>query len=344
MYYFCTYFDHRYMSRGLTLYQSLKRHCPSFCIWMLCMDSEAYRALTQLKLPEVRPLTLDEFERGDEALLHAKQNRSLLEYYFTCTPSLPLFVLSHYLEVDRITYLDADLFFYADPAALFTEMGDRSIAIIEHRFSRRLEHFKKLGIYNVGWLSFRRDNHAQECLFWWRERCNEWCYDRLEDDKFADQKYLDTWPTKFQGTAILLNKGANLAPWNLTNYHINWHESQLWVDDHPLIFFHFHSLKRINEWMFDSNLAHYETTLSPLVRHKIYIPYLQTLREVELDMRILKRWKGQQSLPRHLTEERSHGIQSLLSPVLNAFRDTKNLVKGLLAHQYLLVPSRRAQK
>jgi len=129
---------------------------------MLCLDSEAYHALTQLQLPEVHPLSLDEFERRDDMLLKAKQNRSLLEYYFTCTPSLLLFVLNQYLEVDRITYVDADLFFYADPEALFEEMGDRSIAIIGHRFSKRLEHLKTLGVYNVGWLSFRRDSYARE--------------------------------------------------------------------------------------------------------------------------------------------------------------------------------------
>jgi len=177
-----------------------------------------------------------------------------------------------------------------------------------------------------------------------RERCNEWCYDRLENERFADQKYLDTWPTTFQGTVVLLHKGANLAPWNLTNYKVNWHENQLWVDDQRLIFFHFHSLKRINEWMFDSNLAHYETALSPLVRQKIYIPYLQALREVEEDMKVVRPWKAQQSLPRHPAGRRLQGIQSFLSCVLNMFQNTKNLVKGLLAHQYLLVPIRRAQK
>jgi hypothetical protein len=311
---------------------------------MLCMDTEAYRELAELSLAEVHPLTLDEFERGDEALRQTKQSRSLLEYYFTCTPSLPLYILSHYLEVDRITYLDADLFFYADPAAVFTEIGDHSIAIVGHRFSRRLQHLEALGIYNVGWLSFLRDSHAQECLLWWRERCIEWCYDQLENERFADQKYLDDWPTRFERTVVLRHRGANLAPWNLADYQVSWREDQLWVDDQPLIFFHFHSLKRVHKWLFDSNLAHYETTLSPLVRRKIYTPYLQTLLEVEHDMKALKRWKRDPSLLRHPPDGRSQGIQSLWSPVRNVLQDTRHFVKGLLAHQYLFVPSRRAKK
>jgi hypothetical protein len=344
MHYFCTYFDHRYMSRGLALYRSLRQHCDSFRIWMLCMDAEAYSALAELDLPGVCPLTLEEFEEGDQILLHAKQNRSLLEYYFTCTPCLPLFVLNRCPDVDRITYLDADLFFYADPSAVFTEMGDCSIAIIGHRFSNRLQHLEVLGTYNVGWISFRRDSYSRECLIWWRERCNEWCYDRSEDGRFADQKYLDDWPTRFQGTLVLLHKGANLAPWNLAKYQIGWHADQLWVDDQPLIFFHFHALRRINQWLYDSNMAHYETTLSPLVRNRIYAPYLQTLLQVELDLKALKHLTGHQSLQRHKTVGQSAKTHSFLRHSLSFLYGARHVVKGLLAHQYLLVPKRRTQK
>src|SRR5262249_39830918 len=154
MYYFCTYFDVRYLSRGLALYHSLKWYCPSFRIWILCMDSATHHAVDELNLPEIQPIALGEFERGDESLLYAKQNRSLLEYYFTCTPSLLLFILRNYPQVDLITYLDADLFFYSDPSPLFVEMGVQSVAIIGHRFPQSLQHLHTLGIYNVGWLSF----------------------------------------------------------------------------------------------------------------------------------------------------------------------------------------------
>lgn len=279
MRYFCTYFDQHYLARGLALYQSLKRHCPAFQLWMLCLDQASYTTLAQLSLANVHLISLEEFERGDEALLTAKQNRSLVEYYFTCTPSLPLFVLNHWPEVGSITYLDADLFFFADPTPVYAEIADNSIALIRHRFPPHLKRLEQWGIYNVGLLFLRRDEHALACLCWWRERCLEWCYDRVERDRFADQKYLDQWPHLFSNVVVLQHKGANLAPWNLDNYDIHEEGAGVWVDEQPLIFYHFQGLKQITKWLYDPNLATYNVRLTRILRRSIYGPYLQTLLE-----------------------------------------------------------------
>src|SRR5205085_694539 len=149
MRYFCTYFDQNYLSRGLALYRSLEAHCPAFRLFVLCLDDVCYKTLCGLGLPYLTPISLEEFESGDAALAEAKQNRSRVEYYFTCTPSLPLTILDRWREVDILTYLDADLFFFADPEPLFAEMGDRSIAIIGHRYPPGLRARERFGIYNV---------------------------------------------------------------------------------------------------------------------------------------------------------------------------------------------------
>jgi len=336
MNYFCTYLDIRYLPRGLALYRSLKRHCHSFRIWVLCMDSAAYETLVELDLPEVQPLCLAEFERGDETLLQAKKNRSLIEYYFTCTPSLPLFILKHNRGVDVITYLDADLFFYSDPTPLLAELEGHSVGIIEHRFPEELRHLETLGIYNVGWLSFRRDDRAYCCLEWWRERCNEWCCDQPGEGRFADQKYLDDWPARFDGVRVLRHHGANLAPWNLSNHQVTAHQGQLWVEGQPLIFFHFHALRRISRRFFDCNLAHYGAVLSPLVRNQIYHPYLKVLQEIEVQLPTSASQNERKSLVRHANAPRSQSIKSFPKRSLRAIKAVRDFVKGVLARQYLM--------
>jgi hypothetical protein len=275
MRYFCTYFDRHYLARALVLYDSLKRHGGDFKLWMLCMDEQSYAALAKLKVPEVNLLTLGELERDDAALLQAKSNRSLLEYYFTCTPSLPLFILKHHSDVDLITYLDSDLYFFSNIGPLFDEIGARSIAIIAHRFSEEFRKWEWNGIYNVGWVTFRRDANGLSCLEWWRERCIEWCYDRIENNRFADQKYLDDWPTRFQNVVILQHKGANLAAWNIANYTLTLRDGTIFVDDQPLIFFHFHAFKQLAGWIYDTQLAKFKVVPSKVVARNIFAPYVR---------------------------------------------------------------------
>ncbi len=278
MYYFCTYFDQNYLSRGLAMYYSLREHCPEFKLWVLCMDKTTCEILEKLNLPGLYPLPLEEFEQNDEPLLIAKQNRSRVEYYFTCTPSLPLFILNQHPAVDLITYLDADLFFFADPAPLFAEMEGKSIGIISHRFPSRIQDHEKYGIYNVGWLSFRQDETGLECLHWWRNLCLEWCYDKAEEDRFADQKYLDRFPERYGHDIILQHKGANVAPWNIENYLLSAKEGKVYIDNHPLLFFHFQGFNQVISCVYDWGLWTYGVKMSESMMNYIYIPYIQALK------------------------------------------------------------------
>lgn len=283
MYYFCTYFDRRYLARGLALYESLSAHCAAFELWVLCMDDVAYTELAQRKLTNLHPIALAELEAADPDLLAVKAERTAIEYYFTCTPALPLHIFRRSMQVDAVTYLDADLFFFADPAPLFAELGTGSIAIIGHRFPPQLRCRVAYGIYNVGWITFRRDDNGLACLHWWRARCLEWCYDRVEAGRYADQKYLDRWPELFAGVVVLQHKGANLAPWNLANFALTLADRQVLVDEQPLVCFHFHGLQQLQPWLYHPHLADYKLgPPSALLRRQIYAPYIQTLRALAL--------------------------------------------------------------
>lgn len=279
---FCTYFDLYYLPRGLTLYASLREHCPEFKLWILCMDEASHAALARLALPNIALIRRSDFEQDDEGLSQARQNRSLLEYYFTCTPSLPLYIFGQAPEVDAITYLDADLYFFASPESIFAEMGDGSVAITGHRFPPVLRGHEQYGRYNVGWLSFRRDANGLACLQWWRERCNEWCYDRCEAERFADQKYLDQWPQRFAKVVELQHKGANVAPWNVGNYDVRLTDGHVWIDEVPLIFFHFHGLKPLASYAYNPSLTEYQVAASPIVRRHVYAPYIKEWHETKV--------------------------------------------------------------
>jgi hypothetical protein len=291
-YNFCTYFDSRYLTRGLALYRSLEQWCPNFTLWILCLDSACHQALTRAKISQARIISLPELQNFDREFAEAKNNRSPIEYYFTATPVLLSYVLNKISPGDLVTYLDADLFFFNSPALLLESLVESSCGLIEHRFSENLEFLRCHGIYNVGWVSLRNDKVGLACAGWWRRCCLEWCHDRVEDGRFADQKYLDIVPQIFPRVQILDYPGANLAPWNLGRHCVSASSGGILADEQPVVFFHFHGLRQIARRLYSANFGKYLHKPNDVVIRQIYCPYIRALtREEEPIAQSIREWR-----------------------------------------------------
>jgi hypothetical protein len=278
---YCTYFDHNYLSRGLALYHSLQRHAPGARLWVLCLSDACYRTLLALELPNLVPRQLSEFESADPEVAATRSQRSTIEYYFTCSPAWLLFVLQHEPQAEWVTYLDGDLFFYHSPEVIYRELENASVAIIPHRYTARLQKLRKFGTYNVGWVGARNDPDAMAVIRWWRARCIEWCHDRVDGGRFADQGYLDGFP-QFPRVRVIGNPGANLAPWNIGNYRIDFQAAGVLIDGvDPLIFFHFQGLRKGLRWFIFNSHRVYRAPFSRVVRQRIYKPYVDELLAIE---------------------------------------------------------------
>lgn len=215
-------------------------------------------------------------------------NRSLVEYYFTCTPSLPIFIFENYPDVDLLTYVDSDFFFFSDPSFIVDNIRNNSITMTRHRFPLEYKYLEQsFGIYNVGWLTFRRDDEALSCLHRWREQCIEWCYDRLENGRFADQMYLDDWPNRYKNIGIIEQLGINVAPCNLANYNLTIRNGCIFIDEEPLICFHFFGLKSFFGFIFYLSLNRYGAHPTKTLLNYIYEPYLQSLTKIKYELRPL---------------------------------------------------------
>ena len=322
MRHFCTCFDSNYLFKGLALYHSLTRHAPGSTLWVLCLDPATERVLLQLSLPGLHTVPLTELETAEGELLAVKPSRSRVEYYFTCTPAFLWHLLTRVPGTAPITYLDADLYFFSNLDPVIMETGAGSITILPHRFPPALEPLERYGTYNVSWLTFLDDRAGRECLAWWRDRCIEWCYDRLEDGRFADQKYLDEFPVRFQGVHVIEHKGAGVAPWNVAAYPISGPISGPFsagpggphggppegprAGGAPLVFYHFHAFKRVTSWLFEPGLARYGARMTPELKDMVYLPYLTELRRIERELK-----REVPDLPRIGGSARGLGLRSL---------------------------------
>lgn len=275
---FCTLFDSNFLVYGLALYESLKKHCKDFHLYVFAFDDECFATLVQLQLSNITVISLAEFE--DPQLLEIKPSRTRGEYCWTCSSSTILYCLKKY-NLSICTYLDADLFFYNDPSILIEEIKDNDVLITEHRYTPKYDQSAKSGVYCVQFMTFRNTENGLRILNWWRDACIEWCYNRFEDGKFGDQKYLDDWTTRFKKVHVLQHLGGGVAPWNIQQYRLIGERKYIDMNrktPFDMIFFHFHDVKINSNKLNYSILLSYDKTNSDY--RQLYYLYFNELNQV----------------------------------------------------------------
>ncbi len=268
---FATLFDSKFLPIGMALHRSLQAHAAPFHLWILCMDEMVERQLAELALPNVTLIPLRAVET--EALKRARPTRSTAEYCWTVTPFLPQFVFDLEPGVPRVTYVDSDLFFFDNPMVLLDELSrtGKHVLITEHAYAPNYDKSSRYGRFCVQFNTFLNTPQARNVLRWWQERCLEWCYSRLENGKFGDQKYLDIWPELFGDLVhVCSQKTKTLAPWN-----VRYLERRGAGSIRP-VFFHFHEL-RIRD---PNTVQLYRGYRIGAAGMRYYRAYMEALRDV----------------------------------------------------------------
>jgi hypothetical protein len=297
MLHFCTLFDSNYLARGLVTYESLMSATEgSAHLYVFAFDDLCLTTLKAMNLPNLTVISLAEFE--DEDLLRIKPTRSRGEYCWTCTSSTIHYCINKF-DLPHCIYIDADMVFYKNPQILIDEMPhSANVLITEHRYTPQYDKSKLSGKYCVQFMYFDNSENGKMVLNWWRERCLEWCFNRHEDGKFGDQKYLDDWLTRFKGVHSLQHFGGGLAPWNVQRFDfqqvgnsilgelkkgdvIARHEATE-GSNFEAVFFHFHGVK-----LFENDksiLAPKMYVLNDTIKSIFYAPYLQKLKAAQIKL------------------------------------------------------------
>lgn len=274
---YCTYFDSNYLPRGIAMIRSLRRQDPTAHVHVLCLDQATHDVLAN-SLENASLIHIDELLAGDPEFAKTRENRTQIEWYFTATSCLVNFIVKQNPEINHLYYLDSDLYFFSSIQPLLDESKAASAQIIEHRFSHEMQHLLVYGRFNVGWIGFSTSEEGLKVIEDYRNSCLEWCYDKLEGDRYGDQKYLDQWPDKFPSCVVSQHKGANVATWNISGRALTDIESVYYIDEAPLIFYHFQGVARVKS-------GNYVVKGDPLnfgnYFDHLYAPYLKELGAIE---------------------------------------------------------------
>lgn len=284
IYNFCTLFDKRYLSRGLLLHESLLNVSKgiNFNLYVFAFDDESEKYLKNINLKFLTVISLKDLE--NDSLLKIKSSRTPAEYCWTCTPQTVSYCFENF-NLENCTYLDSDIFFYDSYLPLFNEIGHNSVGITRHNYTKKYDQSKTSGIFCVQFVYFKNDKNGIKVLNEWKISCLDWCYARLEDGKFGDQKYLDIWPEKYNSIHIIENLGAGVAPWNVQQFIVTQSQKLILINKKtnkylPIIFYHFHGLN----FSYKNKKIEIKSSkffLDNKVKNDIYIPYVKKLFDIE---------------------------------------------------------------
>lgn len=265
MEHYVTIFDSHFLPQGLALHRSMEKHLTHYKLWVVCVDDEVSDSLERLKLPNLGTLRLS--ARESEELLEAKKTRTPGEYCWTLTPFSPKYVFEADPTAERVTYLDADTWFLKDPEPLFDELekSSKSVLITEHAYAEEYDQRSTSGKYCVQFIPFEKSK-SEVVRQWWEDRCVEWCFARVEDGRFGDQRYLDDWPERFpESVHVLEQKQLLQAPWNASKY-----------DCQDAVLFHFHGV-RLGQGATIVTDNFY--TIPARTWSRVYLPYFEDLKQ-----------------------------------------------------------------
>lgn len=273
---YVTLFDGSYGLQGIAMLRSLLKHDSEAQVWVLCLDPLAEDLLQAFDLDRVKALPLPNYE--DDSLREVKATRSKGEYAWTLTPFVFDFVFRSDPQVQEVVYLDADVFFLRDPSPLlrgFLANKKSSVFLTRHGYVPKYDRSATSGEFCVQFLGAKRTAN-ESIIRKWRGQCLEWCYDRIEEGRFGDQKYLDVWPSEFGNSVeILQNQSAAQGPWNAEAYAVG-----------QASFYHFHGLRlrRIGRRLVPIMRGRY--LIPPGHFRSLYCQYLDELRSIWTEAQI----------------------------------------------------------
>ena len=276
---FCTYFDRRYLTRGIAMIDSLLSFMPQADITVLCLDPLTQVLMRQM-YPQIHRLLVQDIETAFPDLLKAKTDRTTPEYYWTLTPCLMELMLRQAEPGDSIVYLDADQLFFSSPHPILNQLQHVSVLIQPHAFPQRLEQkLLKFGKFNVGVVGARQTSEGIKVIGWWKERCIEWCRSHYEEpDRFGDQKYLDKFGEISPEVGIMRHPGVGVAPWNHENAPFSTSGTgQIMYGKVPLVVFHYHSFMIVNDGIYIPARHNEDYQISLNTIEHCYIPYITAL-------------------------------------------------------------------
>jgi len=176
---------------------------------------------------------------------------NIIEFNTAVKPFYFEYLFQTYPEVERIYYIDPDIYFYKGFEKL-DQILKRSNIVLTPMITDpgKDSQFDELivlrhGMFNLGFIGIKRSEESFRFINWWKLRLEKYCLIDKARGIFVDQKWIDLAPLFFEGIYVLKHKGYNMAWWNFNERNLIEKNGHFYVNSekYSLAFFHFSGFK-----------------------------------------------------------------------------------------------------
>lgn len=244
--------SNNYLPFAISLAKSVKGFLP---------DSKFIIGLVDIPNPQidyqfnVEVEILPCFDLGYPEFHSMLKGYNVIEFNTAVKPFYFEYLFANHPDLDRIYYLDPDLYFFQSPLMMDLVWGQEEILITpnliylpEKTVTGELASLRH-GINNLGFIGLQRGIESFKFISWWKERLIHHCKIDKCRGIFVDQKWVDLAPLFFYKIKSVKHPGWNMAWWNLSERNLIKDQEDYFVNstDIPLIFFHFSGFKPENK-------------------------------------------------------------------------------------------------
>jgi lipopolysaccharide biosynthesis glycosyltransferase len=234
-----------YLAQARTLRDSLKSTNPDvhFFVGLVDrLDNVTFEGafVPDFPLVEIHKIGIDGFDDMCARYNITELNTAVKPFYFT-------YFFNQYPEATKVIYFDPDIIVYQPLTELLENLDTHEAVLTPHlltpindRLTPNELHHLNTGVYNLGFVAFRKSAETIAFIQWWEEKLRYECLIDLCNGLFVDQNWMNFLPIFIQNTHIERHPGYNAAYWNMHERTFGIVNGEVFVNQgHPLIFFHY---------------------------------------------------------------------------------------------------------
>lgn len=234
--------SNNFLSYALSFANSLVEKNPGFQVVIGLADKRS-ASIDYAQFNPHRVISIDEI--GISNLEWMTENYTIVELNTAVKPFYFEYLFKQF-SPEYILFFDPDIFVYDKLESLTSRFAESDVLLTPHVINPIPKevypwenHFLKHGIYNLGFIGLKNTENVKSLLVWWKARLAEHCLADFRQGLYVDQLWANFIPLFFQKVEIVKEYGLNVAFWNLHERKLVKKGITFFVNDTPLLFFHF---------------------------------------------------------------------------------------------------------